>query len=83
MQKFHNDGLQYTRALSVTKSDSTELDIRAFMVGGAGDVAIQTASMDAAVTLTGCLAGVIYPIGGGAIKIMSTNTTATSIVGLR
>ena len=82
MSKFNNDGIGYTSAAAVTPNNSTELDINAFFVGVGGDVAIQTASMAAAVTLKNCISGVIYPIQGKAIKIMSTNTTATNIVGL-
>ena len=83
MSGFYNNGINYTHIQSVTKSDSTELKIRAFMVGVAGDVAVQTGSMDAAVTIPGCLVGVVYPVAGNAVKIMSTNTTATGIIGLR
>lgn len=78
----------YDRAVAVTKSDTTVYDCKAIFVGGAGNVAVQTrgttgiadGSPDAAVTLTGCLAGTIYPIA--AYRIMSTNTTATAIVAL-
>lgn len=79
---YHNDGINYSFAAAVTPHDSTELDFRAFFVGGAGDVAVKL-NGGSAVTLTGCLAGVIYPIGGKKSQIMSTNTTATSIVLLR
>lgn len=69
--------------VAVTKSDATVYDppLRGFYVGGAGDVAVIAADDTAAVTLTGCLAGVLYPFS--VTKVMSTNTTATAIVGVR
>lgn len=68
-------------AFSITPSDSTNFNIaaRAFYVGVAGNVAIVTPS-GSVVTLVGCQTGVIYPIV--CIRINSTNTTATSLVGL-
>lgn len=68
-------------AFTITPSDSVNFSspCRAFLVGVAGNVAIVTPSGNV-VTLTGLLAGVIYPIV--AIRINSTNTTATSLVGL-
>ncbi len=69
-------------AQAITKSDSTTYSpsIRLLYVGGAGDVAIMTRDGDT-VTIAGLAAGavidwvLIY-------KVMSTNTTATNIVGL-
>lgn len=81
-QHFHNDGMNYNWAAAVTPSDSTELYFRAFYVGTAGNVAVTLAG-GTAVTFVGCLAGVIYPVGGRASQIMSTNTTASNIVVLR
>lgn len=68
-------------AFAITPSDSVNFNspCRAFLVGGAGNVAIVTPSGNV-VTLTGLLAGVIYPIV--AIRVNSTNTTATNLVGL-
>lgn len=70
----------YTKAVAVTKSDSTVLDCIAFYVGGAGNVAIIAKGDTAAVTLTAIIPGTIYNIACN--KIMSTNTTATAIVAL-
>lgn len=69
------------KGAAVTPSDSTVLlPTRGLYVGGAGDVAVILAEDDTAVTLTGCSAGLIYPLS--VTKVMSTNTTATSIVAL-
>lgn len=66
---------------AVTPSDSTVLaDVRALYVGGAGNVAVIFKGGTSAVTLTGVTAGSILPIR--VTKVMSTNTTATSIVAL-
>jgi hypothetical protein len=66
---------------AVTKSDSTVLrGVRALWVGGAGDVAVVAADDTDAVTLVGVPAGTVLLVQ--AKKVMSTNTTATSIVAL-
>lgn len=65
---------------AVTKSDSTALDFQAIWVGGAGDVAVSSSDATAAVTFVGVAAGSILPVKGK--RIMSTNTTATSMVWL-
>jgi hypothetical protein len=52
---------------------------RALHIGGAGAVAVITVSGET-VTLTGLLAGVVYPIAVARVK--STGTTATNIVAL-
>lgn len=65
----------------ITKSDSTVLSgLRALWIGGAGNVAILASDDSAAVTLTAVPAGTLLPIS--AKKVMSTNTTATAIVGI-
>jgi hypothetical protein len=67
--------------VAVTKSDSTVLPLtRALYVGGAGNVAVVDGAGSDAVTFTGVTAGSILPIR--VRKVMSTNTTATSIVAL-
>jgi hypothetical protein len=67
--------------VAVTKSDSTVLrTTRALWVGGAGDVDVIFAEGTTAVTLAGIAAGTILPVQ--VTKVMSTNTTATSIVAL-
>lgn len=67
-----------TSSGAVTKSDSTVLQFRAVYVGGAGDVAIKHTEGGAAVTYVGVPAGTILPVSG--VRVMSTNTTATSMV---
>lgn len=68
-------------AFAVTPSDSTVLAaVRALYVGVTGNVAVQTAGSSTAVTLIAVPAGAILPIR--VTKVMSTNTTATSIVAL-
>ena len=69
--------------ISVTKSDATEYDppLRGLYVGVSGDVAV-TFTDDTTVTYVGLVAGVIHPITN-IKKILSTGTTATSIVAHR
>ena len=66
---------------AVTPSDSAELTkfARALYVGGAGNVALVTTD-GSSITLTAVPAGVLLPIQ--CKQVMSTNTTATSIVAL-
>lgn len=76
-----------TGVFAVTKSDTTTYlpsnggYIDALYVGGAGDVAVMPIGATAAVTLPGATAGSILPVR--CQQVMSTSTTATSIVGLR
>ena len=49
-------------------------------MGGAGDLAVMFIDGSAGVTLAGVTAGTLLPIQ--VQKVMSTNTTATSIVAL-
>ncbi len=65
---------------AVTKSDSTIVNCRALYIGGGGDVAIVALDDSAAVTLVGVPTGALLPIA--CKKIMSTNTSATSMVAL-
>lgn len=67
------------RAAALTASDTTEINAKALYIGGAGNVAVQTTGGDT-VTFVGMLAGTILPVE--CRKLMSTNTTATNIVGL-
>lgn len=70
-----------SKGVAVTKSDATVLETtRALYIGGAGDVAVIFADGGSAVTLAGAVAGSILPVQ--VTKVMSTNTTATSIVAL-
>lgn len=73
-------------AVAITKSDSTTYDgsnggqINGIYVGGTGDVAVVTANGET-VTFSAVPVGTILPITVS--KIMSTNTTATLMLGLR
>jgi hypothetical protein len=68
-------------AAAVTPSDSAVNDYDYLWVGGAGDLAIVPRLSGSAVTLVGVQAGSFIWIRTS--KIMSTNTTATSIVGFK
>lgn len=78
----NKDVTQPARKLfSITPNDSTELvNCRAIWVGGAGNVAIVARDDSSAVTVVGVAAGTLLPIM--CKKVMSTNTTATNIIGL-
>lgn len=68
-------------AAAVTTSDTTILPCtRALYVGGAGNVAVVMADDENTVTFTAVPAGTILPVQ--VIKVMATNTTATTIVAL-
>lgn len=75
--------IEFSDAIALTKSDSTDLtslSIRGLYVGVTGDVAIVTTKNGSvAVTLKAVPAGTVIhlPIA----KFMSTNTTATNVVG--
>jgi len=67
-------------AATITPADSDlSTDLRAFYVGSAGDVAIETTGGDS-VTFSNVPTGAIIPVRCRQLK--STGTTATSIVGL-
>lgn len=70
-----------TDAFAITPHDSTNFNenCRAIYIGGAGNIVVVTKQGNA-VTFTGVLAGTILPIR--AMRVNSTNTTATSLVGL-
>jgi hypothetical protein len=76
-----------TGAVAITKSDTTTYTpqsggyLSALYVGGAGDVAIMPVGDTTAVTFSAVPAGTVIPVR--CQKVMSTNTTATAIVGLR
>jgi hypothetical protein len=66
---------------AVTKSDTVDLSFvsRAVYVGGAGDLAVIMRNGET-ITLVAVPAGTLLPIAVS--RVMSTNTTATSIVAL-
>lgn len=69
------------RAFAITGNDSTDLTVypRAIYVGGAGNVKVTTLGGDT-VTFNGALAGTILPVR--AVRVFSTGTTATNLIGL-
>lgn len=73
------NGAVAQNAVALIKSDTTEIRALALYVGGAGDVAVQTAGGQT-VTFSGMAAGTILPVE--CRKLMSTNTTATLVIGL-
>lgn len=68
-------------AVAITKSDSTTYAplLRGIYVGTTGDVAVVTAQ-GTTITFSSVPAGAILPVF--ASKVMSTNTTASNMVGL-
>jgi len=75
------------KGVAVTPADNTRINTtRAVYVGGAGNLVVKFADVTDptaagnTVTLTGVLAGVIYPLQVNCIN--STSTTATNIVAL-
>jgi hypothetical protein len=69
-----------TDALAITPSDSTVVNVDAIYVGTTGNVAVTTLK-GTVITFPSVPAGFILPIKS--TKVMSTNTTASNLVGLR
>ena len=71
-----------TRSASVSPNDGADLSnvTRAIWVGGAGNLAVMLLEDSAAVTFVGVAAGTLLPLR--VKRVMSTNTTATSIVAI-
>jgi hypothetical protein len=67
---------------AITKSDSTTYSpsLDAIYVGGGGDVAIVDLAGNT-VTFVNVQSGTVLPVN--AYKVMSTNTTATDMIGLQ
>ena len=72
----------YNDGAAITPSDTVDhtWTFDAIHVGSAGNVVVVLEN-GVAVTLTGCLAGHVYRLRG--IRVNSTNTTASSLTGLR
>ena len=73
-----------TKALAVTKSDTTKVGCRALWIGGAGDLAVQMAGDElngdtTTKTFVGIPAGTLLPLA--VIRVMAA-TTCTNIVAL-
>lgn len=73
-----------TKSAVVTPSDTALIEFRALYIGGAGNVAIKHIATDTAVVYTSVPAGSFLPVesGPGGGLVMSTATTATSIVAM-
>lgn len=69
-------------AFAITPDDDTDLTIvpRALYVGGAGDIVVNMFRDGTAITFVGVTAGTVLPIR--VLRVKSTSTTATSILGL-
>lgn len=69
-------------AMAITPNDSTDLThvTRGIYVGVTGNVKVDMFGTGTAITFVGLAAGVIHPIR--ATRVYSTDTTATSIVGV-
>lgn len=70
------------RGFAVTKSDTTVFSTptRYLYIGGTGDVAVLLNGDSAPVTFSAVPVGTVLPVS--VVKVMSTNTTATLILGL-
>jgi hypothetical protein len=67
---------------TVTPSDTTVLtDVRALWVGAAGNVAVRMIADGSTLVFAGVPAGTLLPVQVD--KVMATNTTAGSMLGLR
>jgi hypothetical protein len=77
----------YNLAQAITRSDTVDIAlpgsadaVDAIYVGGAGNIVLVYPNNDT-VTVTGVLAGTIYPLGGFK-RVNLTNTTATPLLAL-
>lgn len=81
--RFANPGIEAPAydGFAVTPHNSTNFNVaaRALYIGGAGDVVVVMAS-GAVLTFVGVPAGTLLPVR--CTRVNSTNTTATSIIGL-
>lgn len=68
-------------AFAITPADAGAIYATALYVGGAGNIKVDMENGDSAVTFVGVAAGTVLPIRVS--RVYSTDTTATSIVGLR
>ncbi len=76
----HRNDLIPSDCEAVTKSDTTAVNYVGLYVGGTGDVAVQC-SEGTTVVFTAVPAGTILPLR--IVRVMSTSTTATSMVGFK
>lgn len=75
----HRNDTLWSDAVAVTKSDSVEQNFAGLYIGGTGDVAVKGIG-GVAVTFSAVPVGTFLPIAVN--RVMSTNTTATLILGL-
>jgi hypothetical protein len=68
-------------AYAITTSDSVNFSspFRSIYVGGSGNIVVVTPS-GTAITFNGALAGTVIPVAG--LRVNTTSTTATNLVGL-
>lgn len=71
-----------TKAFAITPHDSTNFseNVRGIYVGVGGDVVIVCKDGESAITFKNAVTGSVIPVR--AIRVNSTNTTATNLVGL-
>lgn len=69
-------------AFAINISDSNNLSIitRAIYIGGAGQMKVDMYNAGTAILFSGLVAGMLLPIR--VVKVYSTETTATQIIGL-
>jgi hypothetical protein len=76
---FRNDQIPGDAA-AVTPSDATAVDFYGLYIGGAGNLVVTTGAGND-VTFSSVQAGAIFPLR--VVKVKSTGTTATNIVGFK
>lgn len=80
-QSLNQTTLPASHAYAITPSDSTILTpTRGLWIGVGGAIKVDTVGGETAVTFSGIPSGTLLPIA--VTKVYSTNTTASSIVGL-
>jgi len=69
-------------AFSITPSDSTTFEAtRGIFIGSAGNIKVLFSKDSTAVVLSGLAEGAFYPFS--VVRVYSTDTTASNIVGIR
>lgn len=74
-----NDTNPATTGFAITASDSTQIKTRAIYVGTGGNLNVQFV-LGNSVLLSNVQAGSVLPLS--VLRVMSTNTTASDLVGL-
>lgn len=78
----HQEEAPASNGFVISPNNSADLDrpTRGIYVGGAGNIVVTFLESGEAITITGVLAGTVYPFR--VRRVYSTGTTATSLVGL-